>query len=199
MLSDEYPDRPPSPFDTVFMLRLINCDRKVFQMARQNLPRLRSSEVEDYYLRVLVAYGRFSSGSPVDIVDRLDQCVQGPVDMRPLNWMRYVMTIPQTWVKREAKAMLDLHKAFQPYMRNMELVCQERRVYWSQHGTMAIVPRDTRVGDMIVIFTECPAPFIIRRQGGSFMLVGPVTFLHRYMDGEAQDSELWHDEEFCLR
>jgi hypothetical protein len=50
-------------------------------------------------------------------------------------------------------------------------------------GYMAMAPDWAQVGDLVVLLMGVPAPFVIRREGDAYRLIGSV-YVHGIMDGE---------------
>jgi hypothetical protein len=50
-------------------------------------------------------------------------------------------------------------------------------------GYMALAPDWAQVGDLVVLLMGVPAPFVIRREGDAYRLIGSV-YVHGIMDGE---------------
>ena len=59
-----------------------------------------------------------------------------------------------------------------------------RRLCWSEDGHLALVPRHTRVGDVLCVLLVSVMPFVLRkRDDGAYMLVGEC-YVHDVMQGQ---------------
>ena len=68
-------------------------------------------------------------------------------------------------------------------------VFMENKFCTTTRGFMCVVPPICAQGDVIGIFTGCPVPYVLRRKGDFFELIGHC-YVHGFMDGEASAREL---------
>jgi hypothetical protein len=69
------------------------------------------------------------------------------------------------------------------------------RVTKAEEGNLALVPHAVRVGDMIALFKGGRCPFVVRKWGRKWKLVGDA-YVHGMMDGEAWDVEECEEMDF---
>jgi Heterokaryon incompatibility protein (HET) len=62
--------------------------------------------------------------------------------------------------------------------------CRNRRFFVSNDGYMGFVPKETEIGDFVCVFLGVNVPFVIRRKGRRYSLIGEC-FVYGYMQGEA--------------
>jgi len=80
--------------------------------------------------------------------------------------------------------------------RFLQSINHQRRLSMSTHGVPCLVPDDTVVGDLIVIFIGTPLPFVIRRrEHHQYRIVGSC-YVHGYMDGQAMENADLDVQEF---
>ncbi|MCJ1405295.1 hypothetical protein MMC11_008522 [Xylographa trunciseda] len=58
-----------------------------------------------------------------------------------------------------------------------------RKLCVTRNGYLGMVPSESRVGDSFCIFSGFPVPFVLRKQGEHYMLIGEC-YVHGIMDGE---------------
>lgn len=157
------------------------------------------NDVQRQYLEAIVASGRMGprlaaiSSQCDDIQGKLDECIRAALTMKPANFMRWIIASP-----RHLRDIGVLTRDAESYVRNVVFWSSKRRACITDHGHIGLAPTDAVVGDQCAIFAGCSEPFVIRRTGEHHKLVGPA-YLHGWMDGEAPESELWHEEDFALR
>lgn len=66
------------------------------------------------------------------------------------------------------------------------LPCLNRRLIKTETGHLGLAPRDAEIGDVVVLIAGSPAPFILRKAGSCYKIVGDC-YLHGVMNGEAWD------------
>jgi hypothetical protein len=62
-----------------------------------------------------------------------------------------------------------------------------RRLCRTRNGRAGLVPSETRLGDDVCIFLEVPIPFVVRKKGDHYQLVGPCC-VRNMTDGQAFES-----------
>ncbi|KAE9373755.1 hypothetical protein N431DRAFT_315758, partial [Stipitochalara longipes BDJ] len=73
-------------------------------------------------------------------------------------------------------------------------------LFLSSHGYIGLAPGRADPGDLICVLFGGSAPFILRKQGNNYILIGEC-FCHGLMDGEIiqdLDSGVGKEEEFAL-
>lgn len=84
----------------------------------------------------------------------------------------------------------DSHIVLEPkdkeYYRCRDANLEERRFGITRNGDMGLFPIPTLVGDEICIFQGCKAPFVVRKQGTAYSLIGDA-YVHGLMQGEESD------------
>lgn len=87
-----------------------------------------------------------------------------------------------------ARNGLDARTFALPSLEAMTLC---RVLLHTREGRLGIGPPKTEAGDLICVLCRCPMPFVLRRQGDGYVIVGEV-YVHGIMDGEAvtADSEI---------
>jgi hypothetical protein len=68
----------------------------------------------------------------------------------------------------------------------------KRRPFISSQGYVGVVPSHSKPEDVICIFYGCVKPFVLRRSGSGFELIGEA-YVHGIMDGEFVERK--HDSE----
>jgi hypothetical protein len=63
-----------------------------------------------------------------------------------------------------------------------------RRFCITQKGHVGFVPISVEEGDQICVFVGCETPFVVRKRGDSYILIGDA-YIHGLMHGEAMDME----------
>jgi len=61
---------------------------------------------------------------------------------------------------------------------------RQRIFLTTQRGFFALAPRSARQGDSVVLLSGLQYPFVLRRNGGKWRILGPA-YVHGVMDGEA--------------
>ena len=61
--------------------------------------------------------------------------------------------------------------------------CVHRRVGRTSGGRICCLPRDSTIGDRLVILEGCEVPMVLRRTGQQYCVVGPC-YVHGIMYGE---------------
>ena len=59
-----------------------------------------------------------------------------------------------------------------------------RRFGLTEDGKKCLLPKAAKPGDTVWVIKGCPVPFVFRKRGAHWRLVGS-TYVHNYMDGEA--------------
>ncbi|RDW57774.1 hypothetical protein BP5796_12575 [Coleophoma crateriformis] len=67
-----------------------------------------------------------------------------------------------------------------------------RRVVLTEQVRFAFVPRDSQLGDQILIFPRCKMPIVVRKLGERYRIVGPC-YVEGIMFGEASISADWQE------
>ena len=83
------------------------------------------------------------------------------------------------------------------FMQACRIACSARRLCQTEKGRAGLVPGQTIEGDRVCVFSGVPIPFVVRRKGEHYQLVGPC-YVHDMMDGQAVESEDWQVEEIVL-
>ena len=68
------------------------------------------------------------------------------------------------------------------------MTCQGRRFFTTLGGYMGIGPPGMRIDDLICVFLGGAVPWIVRQEGGEYVLVGEC-YVHGIMDGEFMKTE----------
>ena len=90
-------------------------------------------------------------------------------------------------------------REFQSLKRAYRAAMRNRRLCWSGNGYLGLVPRHTRVGDMLCVFRNCVVPFVVRECSGGQYEVGGECYVHDVMQGELVDDERVPAEMISLR
>jgi len=72
-----------------------------------------------------------------------------------------------------------------------------RRLAVTARGSLALVPNETRIGDIIAILS-CPFLVVLRPVEAEYMFVGEC-FVHRIIDREAVPEGTFHEVESVVR
>lgn len=102
----------------------------------------------------------------------------GPEDLQLSfeAWKRYILSGGD-----------DSHRSglFDQYVHGLEIswVFRSHRFCITTRGLMCLLPAMCAKGDVIVIFTGCPVPYVLRKRGNFFELIGHC-YVHGFMDGE---------------
>lgn len=80
--------------------------------------------------------------------------------------------------------LLSLMQDAMHYIGQMGERCRNRRFAVTSKKHMGLVPHTAKVGDLIVILDGCRVPFVLRRSGKNFRLIGEC-YIHGIMHGEA--------------
>lgn len=75
------------------------------------------------------------------------------------------------------------------FRASLMYVAPFRRLFVTEKGYIGLGPRSLEVGDSVVLFSGGRFPFVVRRYGEEFMVVGE-TYTHGIMEGEVL---LWQD------
>lgn len=75
-------------------------------------------------------------------------------------------------------------RVFQSLKRAHKTAMLHRRLCWSEEGHLGLVPRHTRVGDVLCVLLGSVVPFVVRRRtAGDYMLVGEC-YVRDLMQGQ---------------
>ena len=66
-----------------------------------------------------------------------------------------------------------------------------------QSGCLGLVPAESLETDRIAVFNGVPAPFILRKHGSGYQVVG-TCYIHGLMDGEAYQRGLPEEDIILL-
>ena len=77
------------------------------------------------------------------------------------------------------------------YHRCRDRSLEERRFGITRNGDMGLFPIPTAAGDEICIFRGCNAPFVVRKQGTAYILIGDA-YVHGLVQGEGSDMSGLH-------
>ena len=110
---------------------------------------------------------------------------------------RIARLVDEPWDASEAAYYGSLAKESVVFMQACRMACSFRRLCQTENGRAGLVPGQTIEGDRVCVFSGVPIPFVIRRKGDHYQLVGPC-YVHDMMDGQAVESEDWHVEEIVL-
>lgn len=96
----------------------------------------------------------------------------------------------------------DSHNVPEPkdeeYYRCRVVNLAERRFGITRNGDMGLFPIPTVIGDEICIFQGGKAPFVVRKQGSAYILIGDA-YVHGLMQGEASDERGIHFESILIQ
>ena len=84
------------------------------------------------------------------------------------------------------------------YLRRLETVSYFRTFIVTQKGYIGLAPYTTKRDDVICIFLGAQTPFLLRRTGDGWMLVGEC-YIHGIMSGQAFDKHDGQYENFRIR
>lgn len=82
--------------------------------------------------------------------------------------------------------------------KHLNLACAGRYIAMTAGGHSGLVPANARAGDVVAIFSGGCIPFILRRQGDCYHLVG-TAYIDGIMNGEALDSGILSPEYISLK
>lgn len=88
-----------------------------------------------------------------------------------------------------------------PFGRRLSCYSTNRRMAVSRKGYLGLVPFETELDDLVCVLLGGDMPFILRRQGPYFTLIGEC-YIHGIMNGEVLDAAqdgLVQLEEFSLQ
>jgi hypothetical protein len=103
------------------------------------------------------------------------------------EWYRILMSHKD--IESKATEMSRLENSFTP---------SKSPICITSNGFLASVPYTTEAGDCIVVFAGGQNPFVIRRTGNYYRLIGPC-YVHGIMNGEAFPEERSKLEWFSIR
>ena len=76
--------------------------------------------------------------------------------------------------------------------------CDGRRIFLTANGYLGLGPKDLQHGDIVAILLGGQLPFILRRRGQEFILIGEC-YAHGYLNGEALHDTTVGLQEFHIR
>lgn len=121
------------------------------------------------------------------VADRTPMCRPAPVALasdygkwvEAIEYERLHMSSgepPMVDIKRHFQALTDFGSALSP-------CAVGRRFCVTEKGYFGMVPPKAEVGDKICVFLGARTPFVLRKEGEKFKLVGE-SYIHQIMDGE---------------
>jgi hypothetical protein len=73
-----------------------------------------------------------------------------------------------------------------------------KRVGITSSERLTLLPREAEVGDVVSIFQGVNVPFVLRKSGEHYRLVGSC-YLHGMIDGQALEREEWQLHDIVIK
>jgi hypothetical protein len=177
-------------------------DKSVLKMVSKRMPDLAEAERADICRRLMIVNGTSAKdyeefGGPV-ISDDLAGVMEA---------YGQVMTLTSTVIGATKLIMgpfenppsyVGVRGQAQKFFAHQIIHFSSQRMCVTESKALGLVPANTRDVDVIAIFLGCPLPFVLRKKGPYFRLIGHA-FLNGVMEGEALDDAGWKEEEIVLR